>query len=484
MNKNQLLAKKVVSNVNDFDMTNFFEPKPLLDEMEDAATGDMEEMPAETLRGRNYGTPPLMLRPDYSGNFLDKLKEPFEGKAIESADNNNTMDFSMPSEMLKHQEKPVPRILLDDYYEVSRPGKPDEGGGGETLKDYWDRSWDTDKEAPEISEDLLDKTQYKTDEPIEDQDLPDDEFKLPAKRVAVSFLRVFAHMANKEAQVVRTLHHGPCVNSVVAAYIFDQFPIDLRWDPRGPRFAKMLNELTQSQIYTKTKGWRRPDVSGVTVRLQRAEPRVGRWTFTTGSGKENYTTIFQFVPQGTIKQTDKLQVRVSCSCPSWLFWGAQYNAVLGDYLYGKVRPKFTPPHKRDPENRFLVCKHVLACIPLVSRYRLMEITGPIRERLRRQPKIQIDKNAPKEKMRIPSDLANFGRQPEIQKVVREWPRMNPHAQEKFIMGLTSPGAVAFMAHRYPDTATEYVVQKLKDMAKTEKQASIREWAKRLLRYWA
>ena len=466
-----------MANVNDFDMTNFFGPKPLLDEMEDAAEGAMEEMPAGTLRERNYGTLPLMVRPDYSGDFLEKLKEPFEGKSVEAADNNNTMDFSMPSEMLKHQEKPVPRILLDEFYEVNRPGKPDEGGGGETLKDYWNRSWDSDREAPEVSEDLLDKTKFKTDEPI------DNDISLPAKRVACRFLRVFAFMANQDVHVVKEIHRGPCVNSVVAAYVFDHFPIDMRWDPRSPRLAKMLTELGQSQIFTKTKGWRRPDVSGVTVRLQRAEPRVGRWTFTTGSGKENYTTIFQFVPQSNIRQTDKLQVRVSCSCPSWLFWGAQYNAVLGDYLYGKVRPKFTPPGKRDPENRFLVCKHVLACIPLVSRYRLMEITGPVKQRLRRPPKIQVEKNVPKEKMRIPSDLANFGRQPEIQKAVRDWLHMNPHAQEKFIMELQSPGAVAFMAHRFPDTATEYVVQKLKDMAKTEKQASIREWAKRLLRFW-
>jgi hypothetical protein len=44
-----------------------------------------------------------------------------------------------------------------------------------------------------------------------------------------------------------------------------------------------------------------------------------------------------------------LDVRVSCSCPSWVFYGAQYKAVLKDYLYGAVRPVYAPPKIRDKE---------------------------------------------------------------------------------------------------------------------------------------
>jgi hypothetical protein len=47
--------------------------------------------------------------------------------------------------------------------------------------------------------------------------------------------------------------------------------------------------------------------------------------------------------------------------------------------------------------------------------------------------------------------------------------------------LDSPGAVAFMAHRFPETATEFVVYKLKDLALRSKLSSAREWARRLLR---
>jgi hypothetical protein len=49
------------------------------------------------------------------------------------------------------------------------------------------------------------------------------------------------------------------------------------------------------------------------------------------------------------------------------------------------------------------------------------------------------------------------------------------------MGLDTPGAVSFMAHRFPDTATEFVVKKLKEMAVKHPLPSMRVLARKLLR---
>ena len=61
-----------------------------------------------------------------------------------------------------------------------------------------------------------------------------------------------------------------------------------------------------------------------------------------------------------MKQTgtvDDLDVRVTCSCPAFLFWGGQWNLSTGDALYGAPRPKFQPP--TDPRRyQNLICKHV------------------------------------------------------------------------------------------------------------------------------
>lgn len=54
---------------------------------------------------------------------------------------------------------------------------------------------------------------------------------------------------------------------------------------------------------------------------------------------------------------DDLDVRVSCSCPAFLYWGAQWNLATGDALYGAPRDKFQAP--TDPERyKFVICKHV------------------------------------------------------------------------------------------------------------------------------
>lgn len=54
---------------------------------------------------------------------------------------------------------------------------------------------------------------------------------------------------------------------------------------------------------------------------------------------------------------DDLDVRVSCSCPAFLYWGAQWNLSTGDALYGAPRDKFQAP--TDPERyKFVICKHV------------------------------------------------------------------------------------------------------------------------------
>ena len=53
-----------------------------------------------------------------------------------------------------------------------------------------------------------------------------------------------------------------------------------------------------------------------------------------------------------------LDVEASCSCPAFLYWGAQWNLHQRDALEGEARPLLTAPTERlDLRNRFLICKH-------------------------------------------------------------------------------------------------------------------------------
>lgn len=437
----------------EYDQENLFPNNNLMEEWMEAAQGVRDVQPKKILRDRQYGPMPLKLQPEYSGDFLQRLLNRFKNKAA------GLYDITYPSDLLKHQEEPEIQDKQDYFYEFNRPG---DGAGADTLKDYWDRAW-MPNEAPEFSEDVRTRGIIPTVSPRRLQEI----MEKKTQKVVKAFLE------QDETFVARR---------IIANFLLNfspvEFPLD---DPDGLKTAKRLEELEKSLIYTKAKGWRKPDSLGVSARLMRAEPRAGRWTFATTSGKDTYTTVFQFVPSKGIKDVKKLDVRCSCSCPSWLFWGAQYNAVMGDYLYGKIRPKFAPPMKRDPTGRFLVCKHVLACLPVVRNYRIMAITPETRERLKKPMKYQVEKGPFKEEIRIPRELHTFGSRPDIKKAVKNWDRMSDTEREEFIQNLESPGAVSYMAHRLPETATEYVVPKLKNMADEDKLASNRRWAQRLLR---
>jgi hypothetical protein len=56
---------------------------------------------------------------------------------------------------------------------------------------------------------------------------------------------------------------------------------------------------------------------------------------------------------------DNLDITCSCSCPAFLYWGAQWNLHQQDALEGQPRPLLKAPTKRlDLRSQFLICKHV------------------------------------------------------------------------------------------------------------------------------
>ena len=67
-----------------------------------------------------------------------------------------------------------------------------------------------------------------------------------------------------------------------------------------------------------------------------------------------------------------IQVRCSCTCPAFLYWGAQWHLHQQDALEGQARPKLQAPTEQlDKRNGYLVCKHVKVTadqiLPAVSR---------------------------------------------------------------------------------------------------------------------
>src|SRR5271154_2769463 len=56
-----------------------------------------------------------------------------------------------------------------------------------------------------------------------------------------------------------------------------------------------------------------------------------------------------------------LDIQVQCSCPAFLYWGAQWNLHQRDGLLGPARPELQAPKERlDLRGNYVICKHIHA----------------------------------------------------------------------------------------------------------------------------
>lgn len=67
-----------------------------------------------------------------------------------------------------------------------------------------------------------------------------------------------------------------------------------------------------------------------------------------------------------VQETQKAQdldVQLNCSCPAFLYWGAQWNLHQRDGLLGEPRPELVAPTQRlDLRSNFVICKHCKAVL--------------------------------------------------------------------------------------------------------------------------
>lgn len=437
--ENKAIAHRVVQALLEPDtLQNLNQDPTLQEEMEDAAGGSYVINPQpETLLYRQYNPMPLVIRPEYSGDFLEKLRR--EPKY--AANPYNIYDFTMPSEMLKHQEHPMPDDRRDLWYGFNRPG---DGAGMETLKDWSDRSWEP-YESPEMSLDKLERLRKIKETP------PELLNPIPIR--------------------------NETLKSIVSSHLLQISPLVFTLDMPRSKVAVMLDDLAKSERKGKGGVYRRVSPTPISPVRQTNRPKTGTWVFTvpgeTCPERGPYRVSFQFIPEGTTRDVSKLHVRVSCTCPSWVFWGAQYHAYMGSYLYGPVQvmPPATggatkKPTVRDPAGHFLACKHIIRCIELVKNYRLdPKMTEQVRRRIKQRPKTKVQM-PDKWEVRIPKDLIDQEKKPKVDLAVREWERWTPHQRRRHLDRIDDPDSVTFLAYRFPKTALGPALERLREIEET------------------
>lgn len=70
----------------------------------------------------------------------------------------------------------------------------------------------------------------------------------------------------------------------------------------------------------------------------------------------------------TIKiRKEKKDLKVSCTCPFWIYQGSEYWAKKLGYLLGKPQGTATKPKVRDPDGEHKLCKHLIASLSEFSK---------------------------------------------------------------------------------------------------------------------
>lgn len=100
------------------------------------------------------------------------------------------------------------------------------------------------------------------------------------------------------------------------------------------------------------------------------------------------------------QQAKDLDVQVQCSCPAFLYWGAQWNLHQRDGLLGTPRPKLVAPTERlDLRGNFVICKHIHAVFERILPSVQHNIVKILREREVRKNKEKVRKTPEKLKQR-------------------------------------------------------------------------------------
>jgi hypothetical protein len=177
--------------------------------------------------------------------------------------------------------------------------------------------------------------------------------------------------------------------------MLNQFPLvlsesDLFGADYLSKTAASLNEIIAKDFhYKNNEKIQRSQQCSVRRVSRKNEIEKGLERYEVNCSGDPHEVVFQFMRTPTGKKPNTYAdypVQIACSCESFLFYGAQYYAVQGNYMYmPRFRRSLVPPtphdqtssHRGDRANpgrglNFRVCKHVLAAYNEIKKFRIQK----------------------------------------------------------------------------------------------------------------
>jgi len=176
-------------------------------------------------------------------------------------------------------------------------------------------------------------------------------------------------------------------------------------DGRQDRYVRNDNfevktAYTLPEILDRVDSKIKTRATGLDPRLERTDTKNWIWTWRVGK----HVVRVQAFKRGRATNIDKLNLRVSCSCPFWQWWGPEHWAQKANYLRGNPRGTATPPRVRDPAHWRPVCKHAYAVLRRSRDFFVRPEKSPLRRLARfsvdRDERIEVEILSP-----IPSNVA-------------------------------------------------------------------------------
>lgn len=128
-----------------------------------------------------------------------------------------------------------------------------------------------------------------------------------------------------------------------------------------------------------------------------------------------------------------LDVQVNCSCPAFLYWGAQWNLHQRDGLYGEPRPLLQAPTERlDLRGNFVICKHIKAVFERILPSVQHNIVKILRERTVEKNKQRVEEERGQQKPKLRERQEEMRKRKELEKVRKT---KNKEIQEKLLEAL-------------------------------------------------
>jgi hypothetical protein len=205
-------------------------------------------------------------------------------------------------------------------------------------------------------------------------------------------------------------------------------------DGTGPRAVKTAISLPE--IVRQTNQFSKKYRGGCSPRLLDSNPKALFLHYNVKCQKEDsdpagHDVRVQF-DVTKVEETQKakdLDLQVNCSCPAFLYWGAQWNLHQRDGLLGPARPELQAPTERlDLRGNFVICKHLHAVFERILPSVQHNIVNILREREVDRKKDELDKTPE----RLKKKEEQMRKRQEIEKIRKT---KNKEIQDKLVEAL-------------------------------------------------